>query len=420
MFAEDDSWGDPPPPAAAAAQPSHPESDVALEALLQQVELQPAAAAKPKSGKQRATPAPSPAPAAVEEAGTGGVELGFVTPCDDEWLQPQHFPSKVGGQPVWLDPLALPPAELLACGTCSRPMRFLLQLYCPRPELAHAFHRSLMLFCCGGRCLGASTGWRALRCNLSEATPHYRAQPDGSYTAHGREQLAAWPSPRPPLPQLWISVGMEGDWKGWLSWSDEGEEAKVAALLERYREEQRAEEKDAAAGGADDAAAAGGAAAAAAAAALDEGEAEAGGGGAAAEAEETETEEDEDEGFDAFQRRVSVWPEQALRFCRSGGPTERPLWLSGKRRAPPPPPCGRCGAARRFEFQVMPQLLCSLEAEEDLETLAAEAAAEAKGGGSPDALDWGTVAVYTCSASCAAPEGAASTYADEFVWHQPV
>ena len=142
--------------------------------------------------------------------------------------------------------------------------------------------------------------------------------------------------------------------------------------------------------------------------------------GAAAEAEETETEEDEDEGFDAFQRRVSVWPEQALRFCRSGGPTERPLWLSGKRRAPPPPPCGRCGAARRFEFQVMPQLLCSLEAEEDLETLAAEAAAEAKGGGSPDALDWGTVAVYTCSASCAAPEGAASTYADEFVWHQPV
>ena len=134
MFAEDDCWGDPPPPVAAAAQPSQPESDVALEALLQQVELQPAAAAKPKSSKQRATPAPSPAPAAVEEAGTGGVELGFVTPCDDEWLQPQHFPSKVGGQPVWLDPLALPPAELLACGTCSRPMRFLLQLYCPRPE----------------------------------------------------------------------------------------------------------------------------------------------------------------------------------------------------------------------------------------------------------------------------------------------
>ena len=47
----------------------------------------------------------------------------------------------------------------------------------------------------------------------------------------------------------------------------------------------------------------------------------------------------------------------------------------------------------------MPQLLCSLEAEEgDLEALVAAAKAEAAGGASPESLDWGTVAVYTCTA----------------------
>ena len=69
----------------------------------------------------------------------------------------------------------------------------------------------------------------------------------------------------------------------------------------------------------------------------------------------------------------------------------------------------------------MPQLLCSLEAEEgDLEALVAAAKAEAAGGASPESLDWGTVAVYTCSASYEAASGASCVYSDEFVWHQPV
>ena len=218
MFAEDDSWGAPTDPAPVEASALPPKADAGLEALLQQVALQPVVA-KPKTSK-RAT-AVSAAPAVTEQAAPGGVELGFVSACEEEWLQPHQFPSKVGGEPVWLEPAATPPEEALTCGTCSRPMRFLLQLYCPRPELPHAFHRSLMLFCGGGRCLGASTGWRALRCNLPASTPYYEAQPDGSYTAHARQQLrpSFWqersgPSSRPTLPQLWVSVGMEGDWRG--------------------------------------------------------------------------------------------------------------------------------------------------------------------------------------------------------------
>ena len=372
MFAMDDSWGAPTVPTPQESIPA-PEADADLEVLLQQVALQPAAA-KPKSCK-RATAAPAgAAPAAAEQPAPGGVELGFVSACDDEWLQPHHFPSKVGGEPVWLAPAALPPDEALTCGACSRPMRFLLQLYCPRPDVPHAFHRSLMLFCCGGRCLGASTGWRALRCNLPASTPFYEEQPDGSYVAHERQQLRPSPSVRSALPQLWISVGMEGDWREWLSYYDRGDEARAAAALARYEEERRAEDKG------------GGAAAEAegrCAARHEAGEAQGGegaegagrGGGGAAEEEEEEgwgqggfrsrpppsaarggmggmgdmaderdegeDTEGEEDGFDEFQRRVSAWPDQALRFSRYG--TEPPLWLSAKRRAPPPPPCGRCG-----------------------------------------------------------------------------
>ena len=496
MFADmqDDDWGGDSATADAWTPTGASTSDAALETLLQQVELQPAAAAttaKPKQhrGKQAIEAAPAPAAAA-----SGGIELGFVGPCEDEWVLPNQFPSKVGGQPVWLHPAALgapPPSfdaeaeralssgllaeaqldaltdaiasgarsemdvatELRAltgsqaaapeqqqhapiCGACSRPMRFLLQFYCPRPELPHAFHRSLMLFCCGGRCLATPQGWRALRCNLPEDTPYYRPQSDGSYVAHGRELLAPPPLPpptRPLLPQLWLSVGIEGDWRGWLSWYDASEEGRVAAMLQRYKEEEL--HGEGAGAGAAEGGGGGGGSGGAAAMAVEMaagGEAEAGdvwdGGEAGSEAPsdaavsatDDEDDDDDDEGFDQFQRRVSCWPEQVLRL---GG--ARPLWMGKRGRAArPPPACERCGAPRAFEFQLMPQLLCSLESDDDFEAMAA-AAQQAQGAHrrdvseALDTLDWGTVAVYTCTASCAAPDGA-SAYAEEVCWHQPV
>ena len=97
----------------------------------------------------------------------------------------------------------------------------------------------------------------------------------------------------------------------------------------------------------------------------------------------------------------------------------------------------------------MPQLLCAIEAaagdeEEAVDDAADMGEAAGAGGGAAaggasgdalravtaedkDALDFGVVAVYTCSASCAlhrtgaAEEAAeASGYAVEYVWHQPL
>ena len=50
-------------------------------------------------------------------------------------------------------------------------------------------------------------------------------------------------------------------------------------------------------------------------------------------------------------------------------------------------------------LQVMPQLLSSLGIDDEQD----------------NALDWGTLAVYSCAASCDAKQA----YAEEFVWVQP-
>lgn len=50
-----------------------------------------------------------------------------------------------------------------------------------------------------------------------------------------------------------------------------------------------------------------------------------------------------------------------------------------------------------FCLQIMPQLLFYFGVRND-----------------PDSLDWGTIAVYTCSASC----GSSLSYKEEFAWVQ--
>lgn len=97
----------------------------------------------------------------------------------------------------------------------------------------------------------------------------------------------------------------------------------------------------------------------------------------------------EDKVFARFKKRTADAPDQVLRYERGG----TPLWLSPI--VPQTvPDCERCGSRRVFEFQVMPQLLSFLERDE---------------------LDWGTLACYTCEASCNT-EG----YAEEWIFRQDV
>eukprot|EP00921_Rhytidocystis_pertsovi_P002455 GHVQ01004190.1.p1 GENE.GHVQ01004190.1~~GHVQ01004190.1.p1 ORF type:complete len:650 (+),score=88.40 GHVQ01004190.1:178-2127(+) len=63
--------------------------------------------------------------------GVAGPQRLYGLCCNDgSCLDRRAFPSKVGGQPAWLDPIHLP--EDISCDRCGTPMTFLMQLYAPQ------------------------------------------------------------------------------------------------------------------------------------------------------------------------------------------------------------------------------------------------------------------------------------------------
>lgn len=93
--------------------------------------------------------------------------------------------------------------------------------------------------------------------------------------------------------------------------------------------------------------------------------------------------------FVVFQTQISFTPEQVIRYDREDTKLTHPLWYSrvNRLRQADIPACPHCQGPRVFEFQVLPQLLYYLKIDPV----------------SDDALDWGTICVYTCKASCGEP-----------------
>jgi len=112
-------------------------------------------------------------------------------------------------------------------------------------------------------------------------------------------------------------------------------------------------------------------------------------------------------------------PGQILRYARWND--KAPLWVSVEDQPSidkDVPACERCGGRRAFEFQVMPQLLHYLGVD-------SQAVFPSKPGEGfrLGAMDWGTLAVYTCVRSCGGGgegggEGGEGRYVEDFVWRQ--
>ena len=308
-----------------------------------------------------------------------------------------RFPSKVGGEPAWLDPAGLPGgAEAGECAACGEPgLRFLLQLYCPLDGCGapQCFHRALFVFVCPG-CLarparpeevdgagGASAetyarGVRVFRSQLPRANPHYPPDPlpplENFASVH-RPDVA-----RGVWPELELVNDEEPD-------EEEAQrapgEARVQAMV---KEHQRQEAEGAGEDSGDEDGVS-----------VDSGDEGDGLPPDPEEEEETEAER-EQECWDSFRYRVARAPDQVIRYDHSG--SEGPLWSSLEGRPSCIPLCGRCGGPRDFEFQVMPQCLLHLGQDE----LAA------------DSLDWDSIVVFTCRDSCGPAEGGG--YVEEFGW----
>jgi len=328
------------------------------------------------------------------------VDLGFLETDYEAWeVASRHFPSKVGGKPAWLDLKYLPAVTEMECQDCHQPRKFLLQVYAPDNNSSQAFHRTIFLFICTTNSCWteARTPVLVLRSQLGRDNEFYPSEPP--------EEGAAW------RPDLVVGVhctvcevcGARGESRCGkcravsycgqlhqkLHWKAGGHRARCGGenkessdwsvswclkegLLDMEEEPDSDSDPD-----------------------MEKYErlaAEAGAGSLAASEglEEVERDQVEDQVCESFRARLRRAGGQVVRYDRGGQPllcTSKPLL--------PSPPCRHCGADTTFEFQVMPQLLTELGL--GLETC--------------DGLDWGSLYVFTCQASCHIARG----YREEYV-----
>jgi len=315
---------------------------------------------------------------------TAGVTLGFCEPFEDPiYATSEHFPSKVGGAPAWLDPSAAPTAQQIACGVCGNAMAFLLQLSSPLDHIEDAYHRMLYLYCCtNGACHNIMHGSKAYACIRSQLPrvnafyPEYSddedtdemkdlrthalaatAGSDASVRVFKELEIVNEPEPEASNED---ALAAEDEREG----AEQGEETLITSREAAVKSDPLYDEalnKDATLECTED--------------------------DAREMGELMQETKQEDKVFSAFMRRIKRESEQILRYERGG----ECLWVGDGHNelAKSVVRCPLCGDARAFEFQVMPHLLSLLNVDDTQK----------------DSVDWGTLAIYTCASSCPLKSG---------------
>ncbi|KAK8946496.1 hypothetical protein KSP39_PZI006434 [Platanthera zijinensis] len=362
------------------------------------------------------------------------VTLGFAEKPKHPGLLLRHlFPSKAGGVPAWLDPVDLPSEKSFTCCFCMEPLQFLLQIYAPIFEKESTFHRILYVFMCPSMsCLlrDQHEQWKGNEENLCRSVKIFRCQLPRSNPFYSSEHPERNGTDKPLITGAPLCCWC-GSWKGdkicsscksarycsakhqsmhWRS-GHKNECFKIInspgsspSSIANGKSKVKADKKHASSS------------------LWPEYE-------IIIENECTMTlkyrkmialsltafknskmdqtyqflaerfEADIDKNIWAsFQERIVEAPEQVLRYYRDRGAKPLwPLWI-GRPSEADIPSCKYCQCPLSFEFQIMPQLLFYFGVKNEL-----------------DSLDWGTIVVYTCSASC---DASVISYKEEFAWVQ--
>ncbi|XP_028286503.1 programmed cell death protein 2-like isoform X2 [Parambassis ranga] len=318
---------------------------------------------------------------------------------DSKRYQSSYLTNKVGGQPDWFPVIS---RQSPRCRRCAALLTHVVQVYCPLDS--SPYHRNLHLFACPGTdCSGRSESWTVLRSQGLES-----------------EMAAAQPASRDAPPQEaallttdWCDTaddwGMEGEdgddgWGGGLKKESQvqeevkenptGNTTDISSRLQDLSLEESQEEipvfspffisvvEESDLFGEDDLKHA--------QELLREyekregvavGELQGSGDGGGEEKYEKTRARHGDAIFSRFMKKISLCPQQILRYCHGG----KPLFIS----EPPSnmaqlfSACSSCGGPRTFELQLMPALVSLLQRKD-----------------SNVEVEFGTVLVYTCANSC--------------------
>uniref|UniRef100_A0A1A9UIZ0 Programmed cell death protein 2 C-terminal domain-containing protein n=1 Tax=Glossina austeni TaxID=7395 RepID=A0A1A9UIZ0_GLOAU len=320
------------------------------------------------------------------------IELGFLEKIDDNgWLNNRYFPNKVGGKPAWLHLDDLPAQEKMICQKCEKPKAFLLQLYVPFDD-DYNFHRTLYVFICRSEAC-------YVRNNASVVTPAILPKEHKLCLACGCKasvkcDYCDWgyyccflhrdlhlKLHKPVCLNIGriescdrLSMVEFDEWEIVKDTMNDEEDITEPPAVEEQKISKEIEElsrscKTLTFQNLPD---------------------------SDLEKYSANSELMDDKFFFKFRKECNKEPEQIIRYKRNG----LPLWIADVEKTVASqlkeiPICEYCGGERRFEFQIMPQLLNYLN---------------------DDSIDWGTLAIYTCSRSCPLSVG----YAEEFVIKQDV
>ncbi|XP_074957483.1 programmed cell death protein 2-like isoform X1 [Phalacrocorax aristotelis] len=343
-------------------------------------------------------------------------DAAMLGPCRGAGQGPAWATNKLGGSADWV-PAVRPGCP--CCGVCGGALAHLVQVYCPL-EGAPA-HRIANVFACAGRgCWGAPRSWKVLRSQYLQTREETRdsgvkqkqelnfaakdwcdeaddwgacdgaespacaslqmlglnevmssilssevecasqfqqlrlsevTDGSGSQNTHppvSEGMVTATSSSAPVFQPFYISVVDEEDCTGFLD-TDHADK-----LLKEYQQREGVD--------------------------LEQLMSESFAGEGDNEKYEKSEVKSRDHTFHKFMKRISVCPEQILRYSWGG----QPLFIT----CPPAninkgiPACSNCGSNRIFEFQLMPALVSMLQSDSDL------------------SVEFGTAIVYTCERSC--------------------
>ncbi|KAG1938283.1 programmed cell death protein 2-like [Pimephales promelas] len=320
--------------------------------------------------------------------------------------------NKIGDRPDLLPIITL---QYPICSLCQRGLSHVVQVYCPLA--ASPYHRTINVFACTNpQCSGKSESWIVLRSQCLDDDIKGSKSPACTEPAMSRtdwcveaddwgmdeeeqetvaesgvqvpkdsvgndvssklqalcidggvdQQSALQPTHVHVFQSFYISVMDETDLDGFHDTDHENE------LLREYEEREG----------------------------VIVGEIRSCGSGEAQEEYEKATVKHGDEVFNGFMKKISLCPEQVLRYSWAGSPlfiTEPPINVNEM-----VPFCVHCGSPRVFEFQLMPALVSLLSSAGKI---------------SDTPLEFGTVLVYTCRNSCW--KSGSTVPVEEFLYVQP-
>ena len=359
-------------------------------------------------------------------------DLGFLEEREDKnALHAIYFPSKVGGKPEWLDP-SVNPKQMVEANETKRRMDFLLQIYAANDVEdslnTNAFHRTIYVFTSiDGDKVFEKGKVRAVRSQLARENEFYGTTPAPrrgvreSDDLRVEEMIRAFEMKKRAIEKkvkTTLSGGNGGESK------EEEEEMKMKTKTKTKNENENTvypefeivvePESDA-----DEASCSSMDSEGVVADTNDDDNKKTSNANTNKKkmfqsiGDEAITETDlkeiasgvidsDAQRLATFSVKLAKFPDQVLRYCPAQN--AKAMWPS-KSLAPDDrniPDCPRCRGKRRFEFQILPTIVSFIVPKESVEL-------------NDSSLDFGSIAVYTCSKSCAL-EG---EYAEEYVLVHP-